>query len=71
LYFANSAKLTLPYLGGRSVGLGQGWANCGTRAILVTPSNFQWHEEAPCFTYRFCYDSQEVSLTLTCREIRM
>jgi len=40
VYFANSAKLTPPYLGGRSVGLGQGWATCGTRTILGTPSNF-------------------------------
>jgi len=30
----------------------------GALATLGTPSNFQWHAEAPSFTYRFCYDSQ-------------
>jgi len=51
--------------------LEQGSATCGTRETLGTPRNFQWHAEAPRFTYQFCYVSQEVSLTLTCTKIRM
>ena len=34
--------------------LPQGSATYSTRA---TPSNFQWHADAPSFTYQFCYDS--------------
>jgi len=36
----------------------QGLATHGTRATLGTPSNFQWHREAPRFAYQFYYDSQ-------------
>ena len=45
--------------------LHQGSATCSTHATLDTPNNFQWHAEASSFTCQFCYDSQEVLLTLT------
>ena len=35
----------------------QGSATYGTRATPGTPSSFQWHAEALCFTYQLCYDS--------------
>jgi len=49
----------------------QGSATCGTRAKLGTASNFQWQAETPSSTYQFCYDSQEVLLTLTSTKMRM
>ena len=44
--------------------VGQGSATCGTRAKLRTPSKFQWHTEAPWFTYQFCYDSHRRYIVL-------
>jgi len=37
--------------------LEQGSATYGTRVALGTPSNFQWHREAPRCTYHFYYNS--------------
>jgi len=36
----------------------------GTRVTLGTPGNFQWHAEASCFRYRFCYDSHRKYIDL-------